>query len=338
MPDALEYAVTLRGITEPRPGPRWQQLFATTWPAYRAWYLGADGTGRPDLTTATAMLVRHMPELVPTYRRLVDLTGRDETAARMLTLWDPPRFSPGCSQMALTAPVPALCRNYDYSLDLFEGTVLTTSFTRPVIGTGDCLWGLLDGMNDAGLVVSLAFGGRPGSGQGFGVPLVVRYLLEVAETTEQARLLLRRLPLAMAYNLTIVDATGDAVSAYLSHDGPPEFSEIPIATNHRGDRPDFPELSRALHSVERREALLRLSATDPGPAELLAAFLDAPLRNTGYSRSFGTLYTALYQPALGVVDYCWPGHTWRRGFTDPDADPDATTTVVVRESERQHVR
>ena len=41
----------------------------------------------------------------------------------------------------------------------------------------DCLWGLLDGINDAGLAVSLAFGGRA-TREGFGIPLVVRYLLE----------------------------------------------------------------------------------------------------------------------------------------------------------------
>jgi hypothetical protein len=69
------------------------------------------------------MLARYMPELMPTYLRLVELAGGDDTAARMLTLWDPPRFSPDCSQLAQCAPDPMLCRNYDYSPHLFEGTV-----------------------------------------------------------------------------------------------------------------------------------------------------------------------------------------------------------------------
>ena len=77
-----------------------------------------------------------------------------------------------------------------------------------MIGSGDCAWGLLDGLNDAGLAVSLAFGGRKVVGSGFGVPLVVRYLLETCETTGQARATLRRLPYHLAHTLTIVDADG----------------------------------------------------------------------------------------------------------------------------------
>ena len=115
-----------------------------------------------------------MPELLPTYRRLVDLNGGDEVAARMLTMWNLPAFLPSCSQAVLTAPAPVLCRNYDYSPELWEGTIYSSAFTgRKVIGSGDCLWGLLDGMNDAGLVVSLTFGGRPGSGPVFAIPMVV---------------------------------------------------------------------------------------------------------------------------------------------------------------------
>ena len=68
----------------------------------------------------------------------------------------------------------------DHHRDLSEQVVYSSAFTgRRVIGTADCLWGLLDGMNDAGLVVSLAFGGRRDNGPGFGIPLVVRYVLEV---------------------------------------------------------------------------------------------------------------------------------------------------------------
>ena len=77
-----------------------------------------------------------------------------------------------------------LVRNYDYPASRLEGTIASTAWTGgAVIGMTDCLSGLLDGMNDAGLAVSLTFGGRRASGPGFGVPLVVRYLLETCETT-----------------------------------------------------------------------------------------------------------------------------------------------------------
>ena len=64
----------MHAINEPHPGPQWKALFDATWPAYRAWYLGGPGE-RPSLETAIAMLQRHMPELLPTYRRLVELAG-----------------------------------------------------------------------------------------------------------------------------------------------------------------------------------------------------------------------------------------------------------------------
>ncbi len=66
----------------------------------------------------------------------------------------------------------------------------------------DCLWGLLDGMNDAGLAVSLTFGGRRVLGDGFGIPIVVRYLLETCDDVASARETLARLPYSLAHNLT----------------------------------------------------------------------------------------------------------------------------------------
>jgi hypothetical protein len=36
------------------------------------------------------------------------------------------------------------------------------------------------------------------------------------------------------------------------------------------------------------------------------------------------MYTAAYRPQDGVVDYAWPGSTWRRGFDSPDATHEAS--------------
>jgi predicted choloylglycine hydrolase len=318
--------VTVYGINEPTPGWRWKALFDATWPAYRAWYLSQGEAARPDLATATGQLERHMPELMPTYHRLVALAGGDDVAARMLTMWNTPAFLPACSQAVVTGPTPALCRNYDYSPDLWECTVYSSAFTgRRVIGTGDCLWGLLDGMNDAGLAVSLTFGGRPGSGPGFAIPIVVRYLLEVATTVRQARELLQSIPVAMSYNLTMVDASGDACTAFVAPGQPPEFSAAPIATNHHGVVPEYPERAASLRSVPRLDRLADLVAHSPTPDDLARAFVSDPLYNREYSRAFGTLYTALYRPTEGTVDYVWPDGTWRRRFDDADA----TRTVVL---------
>jgi predicted choloylglycine hydrolase len=309
--------ITLFGIHEPQPGARWQALFHATWSAYRSWYLG-DGA-RPDLVTCRSRLERFMPELVPTWERLVELTGPDETAARMLTLWDPPRFLPGCSQAVLNSPEPALVRNYDYSPDLFERVVYSSAFTgRRVIGTSDCLWGLLDGMNEDGLVASLAFGGRRGSGPGFGIPLVVRYVLEVADSVPAARRVLEHIPVSMAYNLTLVDAHGVAITAFVSPGSAPLVTDAPVATNHRGSVPEDADHAARFRSVERQQFLCDLLDRGPDTDSLAAAFLRSPLYSTEYARAFGTLYTAVYRPSEGAVEYRWPTSSWRRTFDDPD--------------------
>jgi predicted choloylglycine hydrolase len=307
------------GIREAMPGPRWRKLFQATWPGYRAWYLREGDHARPTLATSQRMLQRHMPELVPTWERLVDLTGGDETAARMLTLYDPPRFLPGCSQAAFGRPQPMLVRNYDYHPDLCERVVYSSAFTgRRVIGSSDCLWGLLDGMNDAGLVISLTSGGRQRGATGFAIPLVVRYLLETAETVQEVVDALNRVPVNMAYNLTLLDQRSDAATLFVQPGAAPELFSHRAATNHRGTVPDDPVHARSLRSVERQHALFNLLEKDPDLATAVAAFLKPPLYNTAYTRGFGTMYTVAYRPTQGVVDYVWPGSTWRRHFDSPD--------------------
>ena len=310
---------TLFGIREERPGPRWQALFTATWPAYRAWYL-QDGDGaRPDLATARAQLSRHMPELVSTWEAMVALTGDDEVAARMLTLWDAPAFAPGCSQAAQLGSDPILVRNYDYSPDLFEWVVYSSEFTgRRVIGTSDCLWGLLDGMNEDGLVISLTHGGRQSSAPGFAIPLVVRYLLEVAGTVEEARDALDGLPVAASYNLTMMDASGALVTAFVSPGSRPEYSDSAVATNHRGRVPERLEHARALRSVERQDHLLELLDDPIEPSALAAAFLRPPLYNQRYAQGFGTLFTAAYRPGSQQLTYSWPAVSFTRTFDTPD--------------------
>jgi predicted choloylglycine hydrolase len=322
------HSMTLYGIREEQPGPRWQALHDATCNAYHRWYLSEGAAARPDLNTCRRMLANQMPELVPVWQRLVELAGGDEITARLLTLWDPPRFLPGCSQATFGGPAPLLIRNYDYSPDLFERVVYSSAFMgRRVLGTGDCLWGLLDGMNDAGLAASLAFGGRPGSRPGFGIPLILRYVLEVASSIDDARSVLRRVPVNMSYNLTFVDGSGESLTAFVAPDSEPEFSHARAATNHRGTVPEYDERARSLRSVERQRLLLSLLDSEPDVTGLTSAFLSPPLRSTEYRRAFGTLYTAVYRPNDGVVDYLWPGDSWRRRFDSADA----TKTVILRE-------
>jgi predicted choloylglycine hydrolase len=307
--------LTFRAVDEPQPGARWRARFEALWPAYRAWYLRDGDAARPSYAVARGMLAAHMPELVPAWERLVELAGGGDLAARMLSLYDPPPLVSGCSQAVFPGERAVLVRNYDFDPELLEGVVHATALTgRRVIGMGDCLWGLLDGMNDAGLAVSLAFGGRRVEGPGFAVPLVVRYLLEVCETTDQAMAVLARLPVQASYNLTILDRHGATVTACVAADRAPEPRGVDVATNHP-HTVEWPEHARATSSVEREARILTLLG-DPETREpdFVAAFLAPPLRSTAYASGFGTLYTAVHRPADGTVEYRWPGVSWRQSL------------------------
>jgi predicted choloylglycine hydrolase len=314
------WPLTFRAIAEPWPDRGWQGLFAATWPGYRHWYLREGAAARPDLGTCRRMLSSHMPELVPAWHRLVELAaataGGGEMAARMLSLYGPPAYLAGCSQAIFAggADGPALVRNYDYAPQLLDRVVYGSGFTgRRVVGMSDCLWGLVDGMNDAGLAASLAFGGRRVIGTGFGIPLVIRYLLEVCDTAAQARATLARLSVHMAYNVTVVDRAGDHFTALLGPDRAPGFSRQRFATNHQ-EHLDWPQQAHATHSVERAAVLADLLARPLSPpldlASLVDRFLLPPLYSTGYDMGLGTLYTAVYRPGDLSIEYRWPGSVW----------------------------
>ena len=300
-------SLAFEALSEPEPGDIWQASFTAMWPAYRSWYRKEGEDARPDLATCRTMLDRCMPELVPTFERLVELTGSDPLAARFLSMYGPPGFVVGCSQAAFAGDGgPVLVRNYDYPASRAEGIILSTAWTgRRVIGMSDCLWGLLDGVNDAGLAASLTFGGRPVVGEGFGIPLVMRYVLEVCETVSEACRLVNRIPVHAAQNVTVLDRSGDFATIRLSPDREPEVLTVPVATNHQ-HQDDWPAYAAAVGSHQRERRLLELLRTPQMTRErLVEAFLAAPLYRIASDRG-GTLYTAVYDPVAGTAEYRWP--------------------------------
>jgi predicted choloylglycine hydrolase len=151
-------------------------------------------------------------------------------------------------------------------------------------------------------------------GDGFGIPMILRYVLETCSNAAEARAVLARVPCNLAHNVTIVDATGEVTTAYLSPDREPVFSRTPAATNHQGFV-DWPEQARATRTLEREQHVLELlhrpDLTLDGFAD---AFLGSDLFSRAYERGFGTLYTAVYRAAEGAVDYRWPGFSWTQSF------------------------
>jgi predicted choloylglycine hydrolase len=319
-----------RSLEDLELGATWQAVFEEKWPHYRAWFLREGEAARPSYATSVRMLRAHMPELMPAYERVVELAGGGDLAARMLSLYKPPPYLAACSQGAWTRDGgPALVRNYDYAPSRFEGVLWHTRvLEKRVIGMSDCLWGLLDGMNDDGLAVSLTFGGRRVLGDGFGIPLVLRYLLETCATVDEARATLARLPYSLSHNLTLVDAQGRVLTAYLSPDREPIFREFPAATNHQGIV-EWPEQARATRTIEREQTIVRLLEDPSVDLALFSdAYLRAPLFSTSYAHGFGTLYTAVYRGAEGILDVRWPAHTWSLSF---DAFVQAQHTEVLAE-------
>jgi predicted choloylglycine hydrolase len=306
---------TFRSLEELEPGPAWAGVFEDRWPHYRTWFLQEGEESRPSYAMSVRMLRAHMPELLPAYERLVELAGGGDLAARMLSLYTPPPYLAACSQGAWTRGTPMLVRNYDYAPSRMEGVVWHQRLLeKRVIGMSDCLWGLLDGMNDAGLAVSLTFGGRRVLGEGFGIPIVLRYLLETCDTVGEARAALARLPYSLAHNVTLVDRSGEILTAYLSPDREPIFRVFPAATNHQGTV-EWPEQAKATRTIEREQRIVELLGDRAVTQEAFAdEFLRAPLFSTAYASGFGTLYTAVYRPAAGVAEYRWPAFTWTRSF------------------------
>ncbi len=312
--------LTLHAYRETRPGPRWQALYDATWPAYRRWYAQEGLAARPSPDECRRALAQHLPELIPTWERLCHLTADDPVAARMLSMWRPPAFAVGCSQILVPGEQPILIRNYDYDQSLFEGVVASTNYSghRRVLGTSDMLWGLLDGMNEDGLAISLTFGGRPGGGEGFGIPIVLRYVLESCATVEQGVSALRRIPVAQSYNVALVDTTGSHATVFVAPQQPAVVSQLEATTNHRLDQVEHPGTAARFNSVGRLKQLDQLRADAASYERLVAAMLQPPLRNDQFEIGFGTLYTASYQPAAGTATWHWPEMSWTRRFDDPD--------------------
>jgi predicted choloylglycine hydrolase len=296
-----------RWTREERPGSEWLALLGRAWPAYRAWF-SAEGTdARPSLAATRRALAEHMPELLGLWEQLMALGDEGAELGRMLGLYCPSAYLSGCSQAVCDLPTPRMVRNYDYSPMLCEATFVHTNWlgTR-VMAASDCLWGVLDGINEHGLVVALAFGGRPVVGKGFGIPLILRYVLETCVTTEQAAAVLHRVPSHMAYNVSLLDAAGDRRVALVGPDRPTEVRPVGIATNHQ-QRLEWLRYDRVARSRERFEFLEAALADPELTVEALTKlFLEPPLYKTEYARGSGTLYTTVYDPGARIVTYVWP--------------------------------
>lgn len=305
-------------ISEPSlPGPKWQELFNLYWPVYAAWLKVKSTSDMPDLMASQKALKHYMPEMLPTYGRLCNLVEADEIAARFLTGFQPPAYATGCSQAIVTEDTVQLVRNYDYHPDLAEGRLLLSAWNgKKVIANCDCLAGALDGMNEDGLVVSLTYGGRKEVGKGFGIPFILRYVLEFCSNVKEAVEALTRIPSHQSYNVTAIDRTGTFKTVRLAPDRAPYVTDERFTVNHQGEV-DWPENAKFNRTLERAAFLENVLSKSVKADALVDVFLyQTPVYNTRFAEGFGTLYTAVYRPEEGLVQIRWPRETMEQSFDD----------------------
>jgi len=179
---------------------------------------------------------------------------------------------------------------------------------------GDSLIGVLDGLNDSGLVVSLTFGGRRVIGEGFGIPFILRYVLEFCTTLNQAVDALKRIPSHMSYNIMLMNQFGEHSLVQIAPDRAPIVTDLSASTNHQ-EKVDWPEHALFTKTIERELYLQEMLVKNEYSSEQIAdAFLKAPLFNRKYNQGFGTIYTAVYQPKFGAMELRWPGVSMRSNF------------------------
>ncbi|WP_166434113.1 C45 family autoproteolytic acyltransferase/hydolase [Roseovarius spongiae] len=308
--------LSFRSLSESAVGNVWKQVFGHGWPGWKAWYLGRLGDEPAPVEKCRRMLRDFMPGMEHSWDAWVSSVGGDEDVARFLSFWTPPRYLVNCSQAAgVDAQGPWLIRNYDLDPMLNETTLLRSAWRGyRVMGMVEGMAGLSDGMNEAGLALSLSFGGRIERGRGFGIPLIMRYVLETCRDCQDALDALRGIPCHMSYNVTAIDRAGRVENLMLAPDRPLIRRDDCWATNHQLGV-EWPHHGRLTGTVERGARLDDLLKGETSGADaMLRAFLAPPLFSTGYDRGFGTVYTALYRPATGSVTLAWADgerHVWR---------------------------
>jgi predicted choloylglycine hydrolase len=293
---------------EDRPEEAWLARFTEGRQAAVRWYLGEGRTAPPSAIECRRALQMHMPELLPHYDQACGLVGDDEFAHRILSHFRPASAIGGCTQAVwLGDGGPALVRNYDFPLDLVSDRFEVTSWSgREVIAKAQRPWGgCIDGMNEDGLVASLTFGGSEAVGLGFSVILMLRYVLETCNKVDQALVALRRIPIAMSQNVTLLDSSGAYATLFLGPDRMPAVSDIPVCANHQ-------ESIGSVSDSAARQQFVLAALSDPAMSlpKLISLFAVPPI----YSRKAKstTAYTAVYRPAARRVDYLWPSKVVRQ--------------------------
>lgn len=205
----------------------------------------------------------------------------------------------GCSAV-ISATVYG--RNYDFRPRHYGArlAIVQADGSYASLGASELLTGRLDGMNERGLTIGLHLVRTSPRYPGLSSVLIVRIILDQCASTAQAVALLRRLPHAMAYNYSLLDADGvaavvEAVPGSVAVRTGPWLA----CTNHFQSSLLRPLNRRAAHSQARLPPLEVLASRATSAEETFVALnrSTSPAFHHGYLRGAGTLHTIVSEPA-----------------------------------------
>jgi len=206
----------------------------------------------------------------------------------------------GACSAVMTADVYG--RNYDFRPRYYGACFALVQATGSYasVGASQYLTGRLDGMNEQGLTIGLHRVRKSPRFPGLTSVLLVRMALDQCATTAEAIALLRRLPHAMQYNYSLLDAHGvAAVVEAMPGSVAVRTGDWLACTNHFQSPLLRPLTRRAAHSEQRLGPLEAWASQRPSAEALFSALnrSTSPAFHHGYNRGAGTLHTIVAEPA-----------------------------------------
>ena len=193
-------------------------------------------------------------------------------------------------------------RNYDFRPSGYEArfAFVQPSGSYASAGATHLLTGRLDGMNEHGLAIGLHLVKPRPAYPGLSCIVIVRLVLDQCATTAEAVALLRRLPHAMQYNYSLLDAAGvAAVVEAVPGSVAVRTGDWLACTNHFQSPLLRPLNRRAAHSQRQLPPLEHWAAQRLSAEQTFMVLnrSNSPAFHHGYRGGAGTMHTMVAEPA-----------------------------------------
>ncbi|MCM3758242.1 C45 family peptidase [Sporosarcina aquimarina] len=235
----------------------------------------------------------------------------ESDALKLFGGYDMPILEMGCTSFITS---DYYVRNYDFSPLIYDGSFVIQRHKENdwTCGNSELVVGRLDGMNHNGLTCGLHFVNNDLHKKGFIGSTIVRIVLEMCKTVEEALDLLKELPHAASYNYSLADRYGNFAVFEASPEKTNTHREkesLSCVNMFQTDKMQSYNRANVYSSLERMEALSQISKSQKPVREVHNWFSDqaSPVFYTDYEHFFGTLHTVSYVPKLNKVLLTAPG-------------------------------